>query len=131
MKKIPEDLLYTREHEWVRLQDSIGSIGITDFAQSELGDVVYVELPDIGISFQAEESLATVESVKAVSDIYAPLSGKVVEVNEKLIDAPQLVNEDPYGDGWMVKMRPDDSRQLFTLLKPDQYGAYLKEESRE
>ncbi len=131
MRKIPKDLFYTKEHEWVGMQDWVGSIGVTDFAQNELGDVVFVELPEIGASFRAEDSLVTVESVKAVSDVYAPLSGEVVEVNEKLIDAPQLVNKDPYGNGWMVKLRVDDSKQLTTLLDPGQYEAYLKEESGE
>ena len=130
MTKIPEDLSYTKEHEWVRLQDSLGSIGITDFAQSELGDVVFVELPEIGARFRADDPLATVESVKAVSDVYAPLAGEVVEINEKLIEEPELVNADPYGDGWMVKLRVNDSEQS-TLLDPDQYADYLREESGE
>jgi glycine cleavage system H protein len=104
------------------------TIGITDYAQNELGDVVYVELPDKGSMFEAEESFGSVESVKAVSEIYMPLAGKVVEVNEDLVDAPEVVNEDPYGEGWMIRASLDDPEQTDELLTADDYIEYLKEE---
>ncbi|HSK84310.1 MAG TPA: glycine cleavage system protein GcvH, partial [Rubrobacter sp.] len=102
---IPEDLQYTKSHEWVLIEGDTATIGITDHAQDELGDVVFVELPDEGATFDAGESFGTVESVKAVSDLYAPVGGEVVEVNSTLEDAPENINEDPYGEGWIVKLR--------------------------
>jgi glycine cleavage system H protein len=123
---IPEDLQYTRSHEWVRIEGDTATIGITDHAQDELGDVVFVELPDEGANFDAGESFGTVESVKAVSDLYTPVGGEVVEVNSALEDAPENINEDPYGEGWIVKLRTTDEPDL---LSPEEYETVVDEES--
>jgi glycine cleavage system H protein len=123
---IPEDLQYTKSHEWVRIEGDTATIGITDHAQDELGDVVFVELPDEGATFDAGESFGTVESVKAVSDLYAPVGGEVVEVNSTLEDAPENINEDPYGEGWIVKLRTTDEPDL---LSPEEYEKVVEEES--
>ena len=123
---IPEDLQYTKSHEWVRIEGDTATIGITDHAQDELGDVVFVELPDEGATFDAGESFGTVESVKAVSDLYAPVGGEVVEVNSTLEDAPENINEDPYGEGWIVKLRTTDEADL---LSPEEYEKVVEEES--
>lgn len=126
---VPGDLHYTKEHEWIQIEDNIATIGITDYAQQELGDVVYVELPDVGQSFDAEESFGSVESVKAVSEIYMPLTGTVTEVNEDLGDSPEVINEDAYGEGWMIKIDISDPSQLDDLLSADEYKEYLAEET--
>ncbi|NNE09988.1 MAG: glycine cleavage system protein GcvH [Gemmatimonadetes bacterium] len=118
---IPEDLMYTREHEWVLIEDDIATFGITDFAQSELGDVVFVELPETETEVEQNEPAGTIEAVKTVADLFAPLSGAVVEVNEALADDPDTVNRDPYGDGWMVKLRFSNETELEDLLSPDEY----------
>jgi glycine cleavage system H protein len=123
---IPEDLQYTESHEWVRIEGDTATIGITDHAQDELGDVVFVELPGEGDTFDAGESFGTVESVKAVSDLYAPVGGEVVEVNSALEDAPENINEDPYGEGWIVKLRTTDEANL---LSPGEYEKVVEEES--
>ena len=123
---IPEDLQYTQSHEWVRIEGETATIGITDHAQDELGDVVFVELPGEGDTFDAGESFGTVESVKAVSDLYAPVGGEVVEVNSALEDAPENINEDPYGEGWIVKLRTSDEPYL---LSPHEYEQVVAEES--
>ena len=123
---IPEDLQYTRSHEWVRIEGDTATIGITDHAQDELGDVVFVELPDEGATFDAGESFGTVESVKAVSDLYTPVGGEVVEVNSALEDVPENINEDPYGEGWIVKLRTTDEPDL---LSPEEYERVVEEES--
>jgi glycine cleavage system H protein len=123
---IPEDLQFTKSHEWVRIEGDIATIGITDHAQDELGDVVFVELPDEGDTFDAGESFGTVESVKAVSDLYTPVGGEVVEVNSALEDAPENINEDPYGEGWIVKLRTTDDADL---LSPEEYEKVVEEES--
>ena len=123
---IPEDLQYTHSHEWVRIEGDTATIGITDHAQDELGDVVFVELPDEGATFDAGESFGTVESVKAVSDLYTPLGGEVVEVNSALEDAPEKINEDPYGDGWIVRLRTSEETDL---LSPEEYEKVVEEES--
>ena len=123
---IPEDLQYTKSHEWVRIEGDTVTIGITDHAQDELGDVVFVELPDEGTTFDAGESFGTVESVKAVSDLYTPVGGEVVEVNSSLEDAPENINEDPYGEGWIVKLRTTDDADL---LSPEEYEKVVEEES--
>ena len=112
----PADLKYTREHEWVAVQGKVGTIGITQYAQSELGDIVYVELPKIGTQVVAGERFGTVESVKAVSELYAPASGEVIEVNAALSDTPETLNQDPYAEGWIVKI---------TIANPDEIGALL------
>ena len=123
---IPEDLQYTESHEWVRIEGETATIGITDHAQDELGDVVFVELPDEGATFAAGESFGTVESVKAVSDLYTPVGGEVVKVNSALEDAPENINEDPYGEGWIVKLRTTDRADL---LSPEEYEKVVEEES--
>ena len=117
----PEELKYTEEHEWVLVEDDIVTIGITDFAQDQLGDVVFVELPEEGDTLDAGKALGVVESVKAVSDIYAPVSGEVVEVNEELPDEPEVLNNSPYEDGWMVKLKVADSAQLDGLMSAAAY----------
>ena len=122
---IPEDLQYTKSHEWVRIEGDTATIGITDHAQDELGDVVFVELPEEGDTFDAGESFGTVESVKAVSDLYAPVGGEVVEVNSALENAPENINEDPYGEGWIVKLRTKDEADL---LSPEEYEKVVEEE---
>jgi len=126
---VPDDLLYTEEHEWIQLEEDSATIGITDYAQKELGDVVYVELPEPGISLEAGQTFGSVESVKAVSEIYAPLSGTVVEVNETLEDSPETVNEDPYGDGWMIRLEVTESAEVGELLSAADYRDYLEEET--
>jgi glycine cleavage system H protein len=123
---VPQDLQYTRSHEWVRTEDDTATVGITDHAQDELGDVVFVELPDEGATFDAGESFGTVESVKAVSDVYAPVGGEVVEVNSSLEDAPEKINDDPYGEGWIVKLRTSGEADL---LSPEDYEKVVEEES--
>ena len=123
---IPEDLRYTKSHEWVRIEGDTATIGITDHAQDELGDVVFVELPEEGDTFDAGESFGTVESVKAVSDLYTPVGGEVVEVNSALEDAPENINEDPYGEGWIVKLRTTDEADL---LSSEEYEKVVAEES--
>lgn len=125
---IPEDLLYTNDHEWIRVQDDVITIGITEYAQEQLGDVVYVELPDEGQEIEAEDAFGSVESVKAVSEIYSPIGGKVIEANDLLEDSPEKVNTDPYGDGWMVQLEASDTSALDSLMSPQEYEAYLSEE---
>ena len=122
---VPEELSYTKTHEWVRREDDIATVGITDNAQDELGDVVFVELPEEGASFDAGDSFGTIESVKAVSDLYAPVGGEVVEVNQTLNDSPERVNEDPYGGGWMIRLRVSDEGDL---LSAEEYQKILEEE---
>jgi glycine cleavage system H protein len=123
----PEDLLYTDEHEWARVEDD-GSVtvGITDHAQDALGDVVYVEVPEVGASFGAGEDFGVVESVKTVSDLYAPVSGEIVAVNEELEDAPEMVNEEPYGGGWVVRIEPADDDELDALMDVEAYREFLE-----
>lgn len=124
MSNIPADLKYVASHEWIRTEaDGTVTIGITDFAQEQLGDVVFVELPEVGTEVEAEQDIAVVESVKAASDIYAPLAGKIIAVNETLTDAPEKVNEDPYGDAWFFKMELADSSELDSLMDADAYAA--------
>ena len=124
MSNIPADQKYVASHEWIRIEDDgLVTIGITDFAQSQLGDVVFVELPEADSEVEAEQDIAVVESVKAASDIYAPLAGTIVAVNEALVDAPEKVNEDPYGEAWFFKMKLSDGSQLDSLLDADAYAA--------
>ena len=122
---VPEELQYTRSHEWVRTEGDTATIGITDHAQDELGDIVFVELPEQGSTFGAGDSFGTVESVKAVSDLYAPVGGEVVEVNEALNDSPEKINEDPYGEGWIIKLRVSDEGNL---LSASDYERFIEEE---
>ncbi len=123
---VPEELQYTKTHEWVRREDDVATVGITDHAQDELGDVVFIELPEEGASFSAGEPFGTIESVKAVSDLYAPVGGEVVEVNDSLNDSPEKVNEDPYGHGWMIQLRVSGEGDL---LSAEEYEQLLEEES--
>ncbi|NLI69007.1 MAG: glycine cleavage system protein GcvH [Bacilli bacterium] len=122
---IPKDLLYSKEHEWVRREGSDLRIGITDFAQSELGDIVFVELPEVGDELTANEPFGSVESVKTVSELYAPVSGKVVEVNEELEEHPEYVNESPYEKAWMIVIEPSDDSELDDLLTAEEYEAHI------
>jgi glycine cleavage system H protein len=124
----PEDLRYTRDHEWARAKANRVVIGITEFATDQLGDVVYVELPAVGDEVKKGETFGVVESTKAVSDLYAPVSGKVVEINSPLVDAPEGVNEDPYGDGWMITVEASDPNDLADLLDAKAYGAHVQEQ---
>jgi glycine cleavage system H protein len=121
----PPELLYTKEHEWIRVDENLGTIGITDHAQKELGDVVFVELPKPGDHVTAHESFGTVESVKAVSDIYSPVTGEVVSVNSKLANSPEIVNQDPHDGAWLIKVRLADRGETESLMTADQYEAYL------
>ncbi len=122
---LPADLKFTAEHEWVRIADGRAVVGITDYAQAQLGDVVYVELPKVGDSLRAGKAFGVVESVKAVSDLYSPLSAKVVEINQALIDTPETVNSDPYGEGWMVVLDLDGAEGLDALLDGPAYEALI------
>ena len=124
---IPDDLLYTEEHEWVRVDGNVATVGITDYAQSELGDIVYVELPSVGDKTKQMEPFGTIEAVKAVSDLYAPLTGEVVEVNDALADSPDLVNKDPYGEGWMIRIEMADPSELEKLLSAENYKQVIGE----
>jgi len=125
----PEDLRYTREHEWARKKGDRVVVGITDFAQHQLGDVVYVELPGVGDPVKKGESFGVVESTKAVSDLFAPVSGKVVEVNGPLADAPEAINEDPYEEGWMIQIEISDPKELSELLGKAAYQKFVEEET--
>ena len=124
--EIPDDCRYVESHEWVRSENGTVRVGITDFAQDELGDVVFVELPNEGESFEQDEEFGVIESIKAVSDIYAPISGTVTDTNDTLVDEPELVNEDPYGDGWMVEFELDDESELDELLTAAEYEAQIE-----
>ena len=122
----PNENLYTREHEWVRVEDDVCVLGITEFAQHELGEVVFVELPEVGQVFDTGDELGTIESVKAVAEIYTPVAGEVIEVNESVSDDPELLNEDPHGEGWLIKIRFSSASDLKELMKADQYEEYVK-----
>lgn len=124
----PADLKYTREHEWVAVQGKVGTIGITQYAQSELGDIVFVELPKIGTQVVAGERFATVESVKAVSELYAPISGEVIEVNAALAESPETLNQDPYAAGWIVKITIANPDEIDALLSADDYRKHVEDE---
>lgn len=122
---IPEGLKYSKEHEWVRMEGDVAVIGISDFAQGELGDIIYVDIESIGESLEANEIFGTVEAVKTVSDLFMPISGEVLEFNEKLQDDPELVNTDPYGEGWMIKVKPSDLAELDALMDAAAYQELL------
>jgi glycine cleavage system H protein len=123
----PKGLKYSREHEWVSVEnDDAGVIGITDFAQNELGDVVYVEVPELGEKISKDDPFGAVESVKAVSDLYAPVSGTVTEVNDALPDTPELINDDPYGEGWIIKVSMSDVDELDDLMTPEEYTEHCE-----
>ena len=118
---IPADLKYTKDHEWVKIENDIATVGITDFAQGELGDIVYIEVDSLGENLESESVFGTVEAVKTVSDLFMPISGEIIEINQKLESEPQLVNNDPYGEGWMVKIKYDDVSQFDQLLDLNSY----------
>jgi glycine cleavage system H protein len=124
----PQEFLYTKEHEWIRVDEEIGTIGITDHAQKELGDIVYVELPKPGEHVAANESFGTVESVKAVSEIYSPVSGEVAAVNPKLQNNPEILNSDPHGEAWLIQVRLSDRSEIEKLMTADEYEAYIQKE---
>jgi glycine cleavage system H protein len=126
--EFPEELKYTEEHEWVLVEADVATVGITDFAQDQLGDVVFVELPAVGTTLVAGKPFGVVESVKAVSDIYAPVSGEVVEVNEELPDAPETINTSPYEDAWMIKIRMTSPAEAEELMDADEYQEFVEEE---
>jgi glycine cleavage system H protein len=125
---IPEDVRYTREHEWVRTKGARLVVGITDFAQDQLGDVVFVELPGVGDAVKKGEAFGVVESTKAVSELFAPVSGRVVEVNEPLTDAPETINDDPYEEGWMIVVEPSDGKEVDALMDAKAYRAFVEEQ---
>jgi len=124
----PDDLKYSRSHEWVRREGAEAVVGLTDYAQEELGDIVYVELPQEGEDVEKETAFGVVESVKATEDLYSPVSGKVIEVNTTLDDSPEIVNEDPYGDGWLIRLEMADAQELEELMTAEQYQAYVEAE---
>lgn len=129
MSKVIENFLYSREHEWVEVvSETRVRVGITDFAQRQLGDLVFVEIPGVGEEVVADQTMGTIESVKAVSDIFSPVSGKIVEVNSGLEDAPEVINSDAYGQGWMVLVELSNQEELFNLLTAEQYSAFVEEE---
>ena len=127
MAEYPDSYRYTKDHEWVSLEGDVGTVGITDHAQNELGDVVYLELPDVGARIEEGQPFGTIESVKAVSDLVAPVSGEITEVHTGLIDAPELVNDDPHAGAWMVRVRLDDAAAAEVLWVADQYKKFLEE----
>ena len=122
---LPSELKYTKDHEWIRVEGDVATIGITDFAQSELGDIVYIEIETVGETVEKDEVFGTVEAVKTVSDLFMPVTGEVLELNSKLEGAPELVNKDPYNEGWMVKVKIADSSQLSHLLSADTYSSLI------
>ena len=129
--EFPEGLKYSKEHEWVLVEDRVAIIGITEYAQQELGDIVYVELPEVGEKIVKDDAFGAVESVKAVSDIYAPVSGTVVEVNDALPDSLETINDDPYGDGWMIKVEMSDRDDLKDLINAEEYAEYVEQQKGE
>ncbi len=126
----PEELHYTQSHEWVRIDGDVGTIGITDYAQKELGEIVYLEMPEVGHVFNADEEFGTVESVKAVSELFTPLSGEIVEVNKAAIAEPGIVNDDPFGDGWLIKMKLSTDEEVGKLMSAEAYSAYVQAEEK-
>ncbi len=125
--KIPDELKYTQDHEWIKVDGEFAFVGITDFAQSELGDVVFVEVETVGESIDKEEAFGTIEAVKTVSDMFMPVGGEIVEFNEKLLDAPDLINQHPYGEGWVIKVKMSDQSELDNLMDADTYKGHIGE----
>ena len=125
----PEDNRYAKSHEYVHLEGDVATIGITEYAQKELGDVVFVELPQVGSQLDAADELGSIESVKAVSELFSPVSGEVIEINEALADNPALVNTDPWGDGWMIRIRVSDQTEIDELMTAEEYDEYIEKES--
>jgi len=123
----PSDYLYSKEHEWVHVQDDVCVVGITEFAQQELGEVVFVEMPEVGQVFDAGDEIGTIESVKAVAEVYTPVAGEVLEVNDAVVDDPEVLNDDPHKEGWLVKIRFSSASDLKDLLKADAYEQYVKD----
>lgn len=121
----PEDYKYSKDHEWIRIDDDVCVVGITDYAQDELGEVVFVEMPEPGQTFDAHDEIGSIESVKAVAEVYTPLTGEIVEVNEALEDAPEMVNKDPHGEGWMIKIRYSSAEELGELMDVEAYQQFL------
>jgi glycine cleavage system H protein len=126
---IPDDCRYAKTDEWIRLDQTVGRVGITDYAQSELSDIVFVELPEVGTQLEAGEVFGVVESVKAVSDLHSPVSGEIIEVHQNLEEHPEWINEDPYGRGWIISIAPEDLDAIDGLRSPEDYRAYIKERS--
>jgi glycine cleavage system H protein len=126
--EFPEGLKYSKEHEWVLVEGTTATIGITEYAQEELGDIVYVELPEVGEKIVKDDPFGAVESVKAVSDVYAPVSGAVLEINDILPDNPETINDDPYGDGWMIRVELSDPDDLKDLMDADEYAEYVQQQ---
>ncbi len=124
----PDDRQYSKEHEWIKMEGDRGTVGITDYAQKQLGDVVYVELPDVGAKFAANEVFGTIESVKAVSELFSPVGGEVVEVNQSVVDSPEMVNKDPHGNSWLMVIKVDDATELGKLLTASQYQELTEKE---
>jgi glycine cleavage system H protein len=124
----PPELLYTKDHEWIRVDESVGTIGITDYAQKELGDVVFVELPKSGEHVSAGESFGTVESVKAVSEVFSPVTGEVTAINKKLANNPEILNSDPHGDAWLIQVELTDRSEIDKLMTADEYEVYIQQE---
>ena len=124
--KIPRDLVYTKDHEWIRVIDNILTIGITDFAQGELGDIIFVEFPGIGDEFQKDDPFGTIEAVKTVADIFSPVQGKIIEINHDIENSPEIINSDPYGDGWLVKIEITEHMVSDGLLSPEDYELLLR-----
>ena len=122
----PDNFYYSKDHEWIEVKDDIATIGITDFAQKQLGDVVYVEFPQIGTQLEFHQSFGVVESVKAVSDVYSPISGEVIEINEGLNDSPELVNQDPHGQGWFIRLKVKDATEVEKLMSAPEYEKFLE-----
>jgi glycine cleavage system H protein len=122
---VPSNLKYTKDHEWIRIEGSEAVIGVTDFAQGQLGDIVFIEVETQGETLEMEEVFGTIEAVKTVSDMFMPIAGEVLEVNEKITSSPEVVNKDPYGDGWMIRIQITKPEQLAHLLSPEQYGALI------
>jgi len=129
MVDIPDELKYTKEHEWASIEGNSVTVGITDYAQDALGEIVYIELPGEGDEVTKDEPFGAVESTKSVSDLYAPVSGEVIEVNEMLLDSPEVINEDPYGEGWMIKVKMYDPAELDDLMDAEEYVEYIEKEA--
>jgi glycine cleavage system H protein len=131
MAAYPDDLQYTKDHEWIRVADGVGTVGITDFAQEQLGDVVHVQLPRVGEKFEAHDTFGEVESVKTFSELFIPVSGEVAEINEALADAPELVNNSPYAEGWMIKIKIGKPSELDSLLSASEYEDFVESQKEE
>lgn len=123
----PKEYLYSKEHEWLDLDGDVCTIGITEFAQKELGEVVYVELPEVGATYDAHDEIGTIESVKAVAEVYTPVGGEIVEINEALVDAPEMVNDNPHDDAWLVKIRISDTSELKDLMNAEDYEEFIND----